>query len=186
MNLKSGDFGSKDLFFCYQDAFNSIELNPENNRLTIMVGLYDLYQQRNFGRRTGVCYVLSKGIDRAKNYDLSDGVVIDNLSHVEIAKIFNECECCISFDLHTMYSIYASLCGCDSIIVPEPGLSKEEWQPTPVMRYGLAYGKDDVEWAKSTRVDMLKNIKKIENENSKAVRCFSAKCKAYFGNGPSV
>ncbi len=178
------NFGSRDLFFCYQDAFNSLELNPEKNKLTIMVGLYDIYQQRNFGERSGVCYVLSKGIGRAKNCDLSDGVVIDDLSHLEISKIFNECKYCISFDVHTMYSIYASLCGCNSIIVPLPGVSKEEWQPNPIMRYGLAYGKDDLDWATSTRPDMLENIKKIENGNSQAVRHFVAKCKSYFSRRP--
>jgi hypothetical protein len=174
------NFGSEDLFFCFQDAFNSLNLNPSENKLTIIVGLYDVYKQLNFGSRSGVCYVLRKGVGRAKNHDLSDGVVIDNLSHLKIASIFNECEYCISYDMHTMYSIYASLCGCKSIIVPEPGVSKEEWQPNLVMRFGLAYGKDDLDWALDTRLGMLENIKKIENENVHSVQCFSAKCKTYF------
>ena len=50
-----------------------------------------------------------------------------------------------------MYSRYAALCGCIPIVVPIEGVSKQEWHPEKELRYGIAYGSGDVEWALQTR-----------------------------------
>ena len=110
-------------------------------------------------------------------HNLSDWVLIDGLSHQEIAKIFNECKYFVSYDLYTMYSVYAAMCGCISIVVPMDGLSKEAWRPEPERRYGIAYGEDDIEFAISTRNLLLEELDRQEAENLETVKLFIEKTK---------
>lgn len=112
--------------------------------------------------------------------DLSDGVVIDKLTHVDIARVFNQVEYCISYDPHTYYSVYAAMCGCKSIIVPLEGISKEQWQPVEEFRYGLAYGEDELEHARQTLPKMLALWATREAGNKDAVANFLNKCDAHF------
>ena len=79
-----------------------------------------------------------------------------------------------------MYSHFAALCGCDSIVVPVDGVSKEEWYPDPADRYGLAYGFDDVGEARRTRPLLLPHMKRQESEANDSVGAFIAKCERYF------
>ena len=55
----------------------------------------------------------------------------------------------------------AVLCGCVSIVAPMPNMSKDEWLKTTAGYgylssnkingyYGIAYGQEEIEWAKST------------------------------------
>jgi hypothetical protein len=55
----------------------------------------------------------------------------------------------------------AVLCGCISIVAPMPNMSKDEWLKTTAGYgylssrkingyYGIAYGHEEIEWAKST------------------------------------
>ena len=55
----------------------------------------------------------------------------------------------------------AVLCGCISIVVPMPNMNKTEWLKTTAgyrylssktieFYYGIAYGQEDIEWAKKT------------------------------------
>jgi len=82
-------------------------------------------------------------------------------SHFEHFETFNKYEYFISYDPLTFLSIIASLCGCISIIYPIEGVSKKDWLCMTAMAeyiqeknieslYGIAYGMDEIEWAKST------------------------------------
>ena len=46
-----------------------------------------------------------------------------------------------------MYSQYAVLCGCKSIVVPDETLSKRDLYPTESSLYAVAYGRDEIEKA---------------------------------------
>ena len=82
-----------------------------------------------------------------------------------------------------LYSIYASLCGCISIVVPEEGVTKEEWHPKIEDRYGLAYGFDDIEYAKDTKHKMIRYVNEQQELNLKSVKYFAESCKKYFSIG---
>ncbi len=177
-------YGKNELYFFYQVIFNDLAINPNSgNLLQVMHIMDDVYYTRNVGRRSGRCYIIRKGKDRAANIDLSDGIIIDDMTHHEIANVFNSVEQCISYDMETMYSYYAALCGCISIVVPKEGVSKEEWQPKSEFRYGIAYGDsvEEVDEAKRTTPLLHDFLKTEELRTNDSVEKFIHTCDAFFG-----
>ena len=59
----------------------------------------------------------------------------------------------ISYDSLTAYSRFAVLSGCVSIVIPDQGVSADEWYPNTKDRWGIAYGLSDeaIAWAERTR-----------------------------------
>jgi hypothetical protein len=174
-------FGAADRFFFYQHAFNDPALNPDASNLLKTVFLRDdIYRRWNFGPRHGTCYILRKGKGRTTVHDLRDSVCVDKLSHAAMAEVFNRVATCVSYDAYTMYSHFAALCGCDSVIVPEEGVSKESWYPDPDDRLGLAYGFDDIDNARASAPRLLAHLKAQESTANTTVSAFVAKCVGYF------
>ncbi|MDT4291371.1 hypothetical protein RO575_17535 [Methylomonas sp. MO1] len=175
------DYLENELYFFYQQAFNDKNLNKDGDNLLQIIFLRnDIYYQSNFGERKGTCYILRKGRGKKIVHDLTNSILIDDLPHKEIADIFNSVEMCISYDLHTMYSEYAALCGCTSIVIPEEGLSKDRWRSEESKRYGIAYGFDDIDYAKNTRQHLLPTLIEQENISRRMVKDFIIKCKKHF------
>jgi hypothetical protein len=175
------NYGKNELYFFYHEFFNDPIINDQvDNQLMVSIIFDDIYKQTNFGDRKGSCYILRKGKNREIVHDISDSILIDGLSHQEISKIFNQVEFCISYDTYTLYSAYAVMCGCKSIVIPEDGVSKEEWEPIEEMRYGIAYGFDDIENAEKTKEKLLPYLKEEEEKANKSVEKFIEKCEAYF------
>lgn len=175
------DYGPDDRYFFFQKAFDDPALNPHGDNLLKVVYLRDdVYRQTNHGARSGSCYLLRKGRGRPLVHDTRDSVLVDKLSHTELAEVFNRVQTCISYDSYTMYSLFAALCGCDSVVVPEPGVSKEQWYPDPRDRYGLAYGFDDLDEARRTRPLLLPHLRAQEQDANASVQAFITRCAAYF------
>mgnify|MGYP001390397884 CR=1 FL=1 len=175
---------TKDLFFYYQEAFN-INLNNKNinigGQLQTIYVLDEIYKNNN-NKRMGSCYTIRKGKGKNIIHDRNKSILIDNLDHKNISKIFNKSEFFISYDSYTMYSNYAAMCGCISIVVPEPGVDKNQWQPTENLRLGVAYGFDEIEWAKRTANKVGEYLKKQETEKNKSVIKFIETCNEYFSS----
>jgi hypothetical protein len=49
---------------------------------------------------------------------------IKGQTHTELLEIFNQYETFVSYDTLTFINIMAALCGCISIVVPMPNMSK--------------------------------------------------------------
>jgi hypothetical protein len=173
-------FGPDDLFFFYQDAFDDprINSNPEN-RLTL-TWLIDAYREQKNTERSGSAYLLRKGKGRPLVHDLENSICVDELSHAERAAVFNQVEYFYSYDLYTMYSRYAALCGCIPIIVPDPAITKEQWVPREDHRYGLAYGSEEIPWAIATHEKLLEQIRLEDAEQELMLRHFVAECAKAF------
>lgn len=176
------EYGEDELTFYYQKAFNDSHAEDiNNNQLRVVMVLDDVYRKTNSTKRKGKCYIVRKGKDRGDLPNLDGEIVIDNLSHEEIASIFNRVEICISYDLYTMYSVYAVMCGCISVVVPEAGLTKEKWRPEKERRYGLAYGIDDIAYAESTKERLFDEMAKLKEIEKQHVNAFVKKCINHFG-----
>ncbi len=174
-------YGPRDRYFFYQKAFDDPALNPDGDNLLKVVYIRDdLYHETNVGQRKGSCYILRKGKGRPIVHDLKGSVLADKLSHREFAALCNRVETCVSYDTYTMYSLFAALCGCVSVVVPEPGVSKDEWYPDPRDRYGMAYGFDDITAARETQPLLLPHLKAQETAANDSVKAFVAKCAGYF------
>lgn len=174
-------FGSKDLFFYYQEQFNDWQLNPDKqNHLRVVELMRDVYRNTNTGERAGTCFMVRKGKNRTLDQHDDNALPVDGLRHQELANVFNRCKYFVSYDLNTMYSRYAAMCGCIPIVIPEPELAKELWRPELEARYGIAYGWDDIPWAIETRELLFEQLDKLACSNEKSVEKFVEISQAYF------
>ena len=174
-------YGNRELYFFYNIQFNDKTFNVDENRLlkTIYV-MNDVYKRSNFESREGTCYILRKGMNRHLVHDVESSILIDGLSHQDTADIFNKVKYCISYDTQTMLSKYAAMCGCISIVIPEEGVTMEQWRPKVRDRYGVAYGFDDLEWALSTMDNVLIDFNEQIDMTNDQVNRFIQKCEEFF------
>jgi hypothetical protein len=112
-----------------------------------------------------------------------DGPVIDGKSHGEIAKIFNEYEYFVSYDPHTAYTIYARMCGCIPIVIPDNSANA-----VPPIKYPfIAYSNspEEILRAKNSEKEFdeyLQSLKETEKDNDRQVLNFVEICKKRFLN----
>ena len=174
-------YGKNDLVFFFQKAF-LIKNGLKNigGELRVMY-MQSAYKNNENPDRKGACYIIRKGAGRELVHNPKNSILIDGRTHKEIAEIFNKTEKCISYDMYTMYSRYAAACGCLSIVVPDPAISKLQWRPEEELRWGVAYGFDDIEWAKSTQDKVLPALEHQEQSaNKESIENFIEKCEKYF------
>lgn len=138
-----------------------------NQELKVIYYPLELYNMDGAENDTGCCHLVRKGKNKDKCHP-EDSIAIDGLSHQEISEIFKKSKRFICYDDYTAYSIFAVLCGCESIVVPGDGVTKEQWYPRPEDRYGIAYGfsEEELSSAKETRHKVLEHIL---NEHQKSV-----------------
>lgn len=177
-------YGAGELHVKYHHGFLDFHYpgaTLSKNILNISYFPLHLYNDKDVvADRTGTAYCLRKGRDREIQHDLTDSILIDNMSHAEVAAVLKRVKVFISYDLYTAYSVFAALCGCDSIVVPQSELSKEEWYPNPESRYGLAYGFNDVTHASATRQLLVEKVYRDHEENLDIVVNFTKEVNNFF------
>lgn len=146
--------------------------------------IYNLKQALVSNQRSGTAYSLRKGKHKKIIHDLNNSILIDGKSHEEIADIFKKVGTFISYDAYTAYSVFAVLCGAKSIVVPDEGVSIDEWYPNIKDRAGIAYGFDDAELkrANETSGQVLENILKEERHAKNNVKKFVEEVSDYFND----
>jgi len=130
--------------------------------------------------RTGTAYCLRKGSHKAIQHDLTNSILIDGMSHAEIAEIFKRVKTFISYDTYTAYSLFAVLCGCESIVIPDEGVMVNDWYPNVNDRNGIAYGYNDIERARETAGLVKKHVEIEENKSVDNVKVFINEVESYF------
>jgi hypothetical protein len=73
------------------------------------------------------------------------------------------------------------MCGCKSVVVPEPGINKLEWLSEGDRVGGVAYGFDDLEAENSSSESVRDALLSRQKENSENAERFLYKCVAFFG-----
>lgn len=175
-------YHKNDMFFCYREIFNDKLLNPTQRIIRINFFDKDLYKQTNFKQRTGNCFIIRKGRNRSDLPQTFDGIVVDSLSEEEKVKVFNQCEYCYCYDTQTFYSRIASVCGCKTVVVPEPGKKRQDYRsPNDEPLYGIAYGnsKEEIEWAETTRKKLIDSLN-YDESNATNTRLFIKYVQEYF------
>jgi hypothetical protein len=174
------NFNKNDLIFGYGEKFSTARYPiTKSNTLYLTYLLTDIYKQTNFSKREGTCHMIRKGKNKKNIHDINS-LLVDGMTHEELNKIFNEKKYFISYDTYTYYSIYAAICGCTSIVIPDIGISKEEWHPKVEETYGISYGLDDLKYAENTKHLMIKYIENQQKENINSVKNFIKLCEDYF------
>ena len=124
-------------------------------------------KNNNKEQRFGTCYTIRKA-HQIHKYHIQlvhppppNSVELYKLGDMlEYVNIFNTFEYFYSYDPSTFYTIIAAMCGCISVVVKVDGLSREDWLNTTACAeylketgeplYGVAYGEEEIEFAKST------------------------------------
>lgn len=171
----------EDLFFHYHDVYlPSDGIYRDSTELRVMIP-NPVYKQTNYSERRGVCYLVRKGRDRILDSYPKDAILVDPLSHADKARLFNQCELFLSYDDRTMYSAYAAICGCRSVVIPQPGVGIDAWDPSGTARLGVAYGTADQQRSLESVPQLFRLLEKWTEESSESVAKFAARCQAHFG-----
>lgn len=183
-NVK-GAYSKDDLFVCFRDIFNNSNLNPENLCLQISYFNDTLYKRYNYGPRKGKCYIIYKGRNRKDLPTHFDGPCFNNdMTQEELVKMLNEHEYCYSYDTQSFYNVIASLCGCKTIIVMEPGKSVEDYLTEGEREhYGRAYGDtpEQIEYAEKTRDKLIEKMGNFKERNFQSIKEFIPILEKRFG-----
>jgi hypothetical protein len=175
-------FGSDELTFFFQHDFrDGCEWVDPENMLNINWVRDDIYFNQGLTKRTGACRLIRKGnfSGLEEGYD-DEAIILDGMSHLEMAQIFNRTKFLFCHDPYTMYCYYAVLCGCVPIIVPFDGLSKEDWRSTALFKHGIAYGMDEAEWAEKTRGKLIDEFSAIQSMEDEMIKRFAEKISSRF------
>ena len=92
-----------------------------------------------------------------------------------IADCFNKCQTFISYDECSFISCQAALCGCDSIVIPHPDLSADEWRKIyNGFLYGVAYGfeQKELDYARETRHLVRSHLQGINDKSVQSCQNF--------------
>lgn len=177
-------YGQNDFFIKYNTAFSNISFSgytTSENELKVVYYPLEHYNMDNCSHnRSGTAYCLRKGKNKPIQHDLKDSILIDGKSHAEIAAIFKRVKTFISYDAYTAYSWFAVLCGCDSVIIPDKGVTKEQWQPNPTDRFGLSYGFNELDQARSTAHLVKQHVIEEEEKSITSVRNFVLEAERFF------
>jgi hypothetical protein len=140
----------------------------DKNILTIRETKLNFFENLNLERNVEACFTYRKKHHEVDNLNIihpPDAIEIPfSISDEELLQIFNKCKKFYSYDLETYLNVIAVACGCESIIVPYKNLTKQE-SSTP--KNGVAYGLDDLEYAKNTTDILLNEIKQSDIDQYK-------------------
>ncbi len=150
---------------------------------------YNLDGALAFHDREGTAYCLRKGKHQKIIHNLSGSILIDGKSHQEVASIFKRVKTFISYDNQTAYSGFAALCGADSVVILDKGITKEQLGLAVENCYGVAYGFEEVELARKSKGKLLEYLVKREAASKVQVQNFVDEVERYFGSprgGPDI
>ncbi len=146
-------FSRGDLLVKFNSAIKDVQLDGVSvARQELKVIHYPLehyFRPANVQERKGVAVCIRKGAGKKFIHD-EPAILIDGLSHQETGKILRNVKYFVSYDTYTAYSLFAVLCGCISIVVPDDNQTEEEWYPKVEDRWGIAYGYDNIPFAEQT------------------------------------
>lgn len=135
------------------------------------------YKNENRPDRKGACFIVRKWGDGPRHplTETGEAIQIDGMSHEEINDVFNRCEVFYSYDDATMYSQYAAVTGCLSVVLPSGDATRDDMLADHMLgRYGIAYGleEDKLAHAKATQHKVIDLLLEREREGQRSVDSF--------------
>ena len=173
-----GIFGADDLIYKYAPYFKLRLEQPTHGELRANELNLHIFKNEHKERK-GVCHLVKKGNNKWQAHP-EGSIILDDYpnkgGNEYLARIFNETEIFYSYDSATWLSIMASLCGCLSIVIPEEDTTSDEWHSGfPYFKYGIAYGRDDIEYALLTRHLVRDELLEIEAKTIEETKIFIEK-----------
>jgi hypothetical protein len=175
-------YSKEDLIYWYMDYYYTDYLGQKENILHIPEFHNDIFKDMNYNR-IGSCYTIRKANPTTLIHP-SDSIFIPfeaagNLTR--LAELFNKTKKFYCYDTYTFLSVQAAMCGCISIVVPDPNITKEQWLVgSRLSKYGMAYGEEDIPRALETLPLLFEEINKMNLEMDEQVIKFTEHCQNYF------
>ena len=177
-------YGKNELYFKFNTAIHDFSFQgsvTSTNNLKVIHYPLEYYNTENLPKiRKGVACSLRKRKNKPLQHETENSILIDGKTHKEVAEIFKNVKTFISYDSYTAYSVFAVLCGCDSIVIPEDGVSEEEWYPEQADRNGLSYGFAGLEESRRTAHLVRQHVIKEEKRSVKNVKSFVEEATVFF------
>lgn len=172
-----GIYGEHDLVYKYSNYFKALDESRVKGELRTFDLKLNIFYNKN-QERSGECYMVRKGAHKVLNKHKNEAINLDhNPADEHLANVFNKCEYFICYDSMCFHNHQAALCGCIPIIVPDDGVSKEEFiNKSSINKYGIAYGFDDIEYAKNTQHLMKEYLIEMENESKEQIKTLIKDC----------
>lgn len=135
-------------------------------------------------KRKGSCFVMRKGKGREIVHDLSDSIeIVESTPSEYLVQLFNEKKYFYCYDDASFMSLQAALCGCISIVIPQKGITAEEWLGySKTRKYGIAYGEENIEHAVTTKEKVRPLLESLEVEFYENVKNFISKTQFWADN----
>ena len=157
----------------------------EPNYLHIIESKLDIYKDYGLERKINACFTYRKRTEEKNDLNIIhpiDAIEIGyNVQDQELINMFNSCKRFYSYDYETYLNQLASLCGCESIIVPYKNIKKEDLiEKLPALKYGVAYGLENLEYANSTRHLLREHLQNLEDQQYTDVKIAFEKILKHF------
>lgn len=165
-------WGEDDKWMYYSDKFYDgikpkVLLNISDSKL-------EYFKDYEVERIYKECFTLRKAHDNLSNIETihqPDAIELGfNMSDEYLINLFNVCERFYCYDTESYLSTLASLCGCDSIIVPTKTSSRDEVMKQPAFKYGVAYGVDEIQQARDSREQLREYLLDKERKQAQDVK----------------
>ena len=174
--------GPHEEIFYFQPAYaEGLEGIPNDRSLTMGYFNKDIY--KNLGLpRSGACRMIRKGKNTKHLIPKTDNaILLDGKSHTEVAHIFSTTEIFYCHDPYTAFLYFAVLCGCIPVVIPQPGLSSEDWRAGIELKNGVAYGEDEIQWARNTSHHLKSDMVAIQDSHDASLLRFLDTVRKTFG-----
>lgn len=176
----SSTWQDDDLVFVYADYFSGKERNRIVGELRAFDMMLDYWKDYGLFRK-GECYIVRKGRNKILNKHSTDSINIDNYTNEVALKLFNTCEKFVCYDSECFLAVQAAMCGCEVLVIPKDGITKKEWKDRfPYFKYGIAYGEDDLNYARETKHLVRDHMQFLENESIELTKNFIHICESKF------
>jgi hypothetical protein len=177
-----GIYEDTDLIYKWADYY----LAPDESKVRGELRTFDLKLDKFInreGERSGECFLVKKGRNKILDKHKPDSINIDNyISDEYLVDLFNQKEYFVSYDSMTFHLQQAALCGCIPIIIPDEGVSREEYMERSVInKFGIAYGSDDIERARETAPQLKDYLLSLEEESIELVKNYINDCYVHMG-----
>jgi hypothetical protein len=180
LNLKKGieyTWKNTDEYFYYNNYFDTIK-KREKKILTVydfrLDEFYDLGLERD-----GYCHLFHKNNINQSFVEKYESEHIPSGNWKGIVEMFNKKKFFLTYDDSTYFLNISALCGCIPIVLYDN--KKENYKNSnPLVKYGIAYGMDEIEHAKNTMSLIRPNLIEQEENSIETVKYFIEYCDRKF------
>lgn len=165
-------WGENDKWIYYSEKFYD-GIKPKTI-LNISDSKLEYFKDYRAERPYKECFTFRKAHDSISNIDVlhqPDAIELGfNMSDEYLINLFNVCERFYCYDTESYLNVLASLCGCDSIVVPTRTSNRDEVMGQLAFKYGVAYGVEEIEQARDTREQLREYLLQKEYKQSQDVK----------------